>query len=70
VSLTQGSYRKSYTLKLESILRLSILAAWQNRTVSQQVDQAIQDAFQAHWDQCSPEQRKAIENEFNELMEI
>ena len=68
VSFQTSSFRQSYTLKLQSIAKLQILSEWQNRTNSQQVDQIIQDAFQAHWESCSAEQRQALDTEFLESM--
>lgn len=68
VSFQTSTYRQSYTLKLQSIAKLQILSEWQNRTNSQQVDQIIQEAFQAHWESCSVEQRQALDSEFLESM--
>ena len=67
--LNESKFRQSYTLSHSNIVRLAVLACWENRTASQQVDQLIYQGFIAYRDSLDSERRAALDAEFTEHME-
>jgi len=59
--LSTGNFRQSYTLRFHTIQELAVLAAWENRTPSQQVDYLIHQSFIAYRDTLGLERRAALD---------
>ena len=60
------SFRQSYTLRHDTIERLAVLAALENRTPSQQVDQLIYLAYEAYREALDPARRAALDADLSE----
>jgi hypothetical protein len=59
--LSANNFRQSYTLRFHTIHELAVLAAWENRTPSQQVDYLINQSFVAYREALDPERRAALD---------
>ena len=68
--LGTDAFRQSYTLRHANIVRLAVLASWENRTMSQQVDQLIYQGFLAYRESLDSERGAAFDAEFTEHMEV
>jgi len=59
--LSAGNFRQSYTLRFHTIQELAVLAAWENRTPSQQVDHLIHQSFVSYRESLDSERRAALD---------